>query len=161
MTAFGKSDETHLRAAFAVAAQAREEGNVPFGCVVVDATGKVVIEQGNKGLVPVPDATAHAERLAASLASQRYASDELAGFTLYTNAEPCAMCAGAIYWSGIGRVVFGLAESDLKELTGNHPKNPTMSLPCRDVFASGQRHVEVVGPQLADEALKAFEGYWV
>jgi tRNA(Arg) A34 adenosine deaminase TadA len=70
------------------------------------------------------------------------------------------MCAGAIYWSGIGRVVYGLTERDLLGLTGNHPDNPTMDLPCREVLATGQRGVDVVGPELVDEALRAFEGYW-
>jgi tRNA(Arg) A34 adenosine deaminase TadA len=70
------------------------------------------------------------------------------------------MCSGAIYWAGIGRVVYGLTEQDLKGLTGDHPDNPTMDLPCRTVFASGQRTVEVLGPCLVDEALAVFDGYW-
>jgi hypothetical protein len=57
-------------------------------------------------------------------------------------------------------VVFGLTERDLKGLTGNHPDNPTMDLPCREVFACGQRSVEVLGPELVDEALRVFDGYW-
>jgi len=119
-----------------------------------------VLEQGNRALVPVRDPTAHAETLAAGLVARRHGPDELAGFTLYSNAEPCAMCAGAIYWAGIGLVVFGLTERDLLDMTGDHPDNPTMDLPCRDVFASGQHRVDVVGPVLVDEALRAFEGYW-
>jgi tRNA(Arg) A34 adenosine deaminase TadA len=98
--------------------------------------------------------------VAASRAARRYKPDELENFTLYTSAEPCAMCAGAIYWAGIGRVVFGLSEHDLQGLTGNHPDNPTMDLPCREVFARGQRSVEVLGPELADEALTVFDRYW-
>lgn len=70
------------------------------------------------------------------------------------------MCSGAAYWTGIGRVVFGLAESQLKQITGNHPENPTLDLPCRVVFEAGQRHVEVVGPLLADEAGALHEGIW-
>ena len=106
------------------------------------------------------DATAHAETVAARRAARRHQPSELRHFTLYVSAEPCAMCAGAIYWAGIGRVVFGLSERDLKALTGNHPDNPTMDLPCREVFASGQRSVEVLGPELIDEALRVFDGYW-
>jgi tRNA(Arg) A34 adenosine deaminase TadA len=153
-------DAQLLREAFAVARRAREGGNLPFGCVVADAAGRVVIEQENAALLPVRDATAHAETVAAAMAARRYEPGVLAGFTLYTNAEPCAMCAGAIYWSGIGRVVYGLGERGLLGLTGNHPDNPTMDLPCREVFAKGQRRVEVVGPELVDEALRVFEGYW-
>jgi tRNA(Arg) A34 adenosine deaminase TadA len=160
MTGLSETDERHLRAAFQIAARARDEGNLPFGCLVVDEAGEVVVEQGNVGLVPVRDATAHAEATAARGIARRHEPSELAGFTLYTSAEPCAMCAGAIYWSGIGRVVFGLTEHDLKGLTGNHPDNPTMDLPCREVFARGQRSVEVLGPNLVEEALAVFEGYW-
>jgi len=155
-----ETDLSHLRAAFGVAAQAREAGNLPFGCVVADAAGRVVIEQPNMALVPVRDPTAHAETLAAGLAARRYEPGDLARFTLYTSAEPCAMCAGAIYWAGIGRVVFGLTEGDLRQLTGDHPDNPTMDLPCREVFGAGQRAVEVLGPVLVDEARAGFEGYW-
>ncbi|MGA3353950.1 MAG: deaminase [Acidimicrobiales bacterium] len=154
------SDARLLRAAFGVALRAREDGNLPFGCVIADGEGRIVIERANAVLLPVRDATAHAEAVAAGIAARRYEPSELVGFTLYTNAEPCAMCAGAIYWSGIGRVVYGLEERDLLALTGNHPDNPTMDLPCREVFAKGQRRVEVIGPELVDEALRVFAGYW-
>ena len=70
------------------------------------------------------------------------------------------MCAGAIYWAGIGRLVYGLSEHRLREITGNHPENPTLNLPCRDVFASGQRATEVVGPLLEDEAAAVHAGVW-
>ena len=70
------------------------------------------------------------------------------------------MCAAGIYWTGIGRVVYGLSEARLLELTGNHPENPTLSLPCREVFARGQRHIEVIGPALEEEAAAAHAGFW-
>jgi tRNA(Arg) A34 adenosine deaminase TadA len=70
------------------------------------------------------------------------------------------MCAGAIYWSGISRLVFALPESRLRELTGDHPNNPTLSLPCREVFARGQRVIEVLGPELESEAEAMHQGFW-
>ena len=70
------------------------------------------------------------------------------------------MCAGAIYWAGIGRVVYGLSERRLRSLTKDHPENPTLDLPCRTVFASGQRKTEVVGPLLEDEAAALHESFW-
>ena len=76
------------------------------------------------------------------------------------SAEPCAMCSGAIYWAGIGRVVYGLSEARLRGITGNHPENPTLDLPCRDVFARGQRPTEIVGPLLEDEAAALHDGVW-
>ncbi|MFK4381465.1 nucleoside deaminase [Bradyrhizobium sp. USDA 223] len=152
-------DEHFLRLSFAVAGRSLTHGNHPFGCIVVDADGKVLIEAEN-GYMPDHDGTAHAERLAATQASRTLDREVLAKATLYSSAEPCAMCAGAIYWAGIGRVVYGLSEHRLRGITGNHPENPTLNLPCRDVFASGQRPTEVVGPLLEDEAEALHVGVW-
>ena len=152
-------DEDLLRRAFAVAKRAQEHGNHPFGAILVGPGGEVLLEAENN-LFPDGDMTAHAERLLATAASRKYTAEELAQCTMYTSAEPCAMCAGAVYWVGIGRVVYGLSEARLKQMTGAHPENPTLSLPCRTVFAAGQRPVEVVGPLLEDEAAAQHEGVW-
>jgi tRNA(Arg) A34 adenosine deaminase TadA len=151
--------ETFLRRCFAVARRARTRGNHPFGAILVSAAGEVLVETEN-GYLPDRDMTAHAERLLATQASKQFDSHVLAGCTLYTSAEPCAMCAGAIYWAGIGGVVFGLSERRLKTMTGDHAENPTLDLPCRTVFAAGQRHVEVIGPLLEDEAAALHAGVW-
>ncbi|GCE83816.1 nucleoside deaminase [Komagataeibacter diospyri] len=152
--------EHFLRQSFAVAERARQAGDHPFGCVLVDAQGNVVMEQGNGYTAEGGDMTAHAERLLATRASKAHAPDELASYTMYTSAEPCAMCAGAVYWSGIGRVVYGQSEASLKDITGNHPENPTLDLPCRTVFAAGQRSVAVIGPLLEDEAAELQRTFW-
>ena len=149
-----------LRLAFGVAESARTAGNHPFGAVLVGPEGSVWLEQGNGFASHDGDMTAHAERLLAGTASRRFGAALLRGCTIYVSAEPCAMCAGAIYWAGIGRVVFGQAEHDLKRQTGNHPENPTLALPCRAVFEAGQRLVEVVGPLLEDEAARLQDGFW-
>lgn len=151
--------EKFLRLSFAVARRAQTHGNHPFGAILVSASGDVLIEAEN-GFLPDRDMTGHAERLLATQASKEIEPKILAGSTLYTSAEPCAMCAGAIYWAGIGRVVFGLTERRLKALTGNHAENPTLDLPCRIVFAAGQRAVEVIGPLLEDEAAALHDGVW-
>jgi tRNA(Arg) A34 adenosine deaminase TadA len=152
-------DEKFLRLSFDVARRAQTLGNHPFGAVLVSAAGDVLIETGN-GYFPDRDMTGHAERLLATQASKQIPQHILTGSTLYTSAEPCAMCAGAIYWSGIGRVVYGLSEWRLKSITGNHAENPTLDLPCRVVFGAGQRAVEVVGPLLEDEAAALHDGVW-
>ena len=115
----------------------------------------------NNAVRPGGDPTQHAEMLACAEAGKRMTQDVLAHCTLYTSTEPCAMCAGSIYYTGIGRVVFGLAESGLLRYTGSHTENPTMSLPCREVFARGQKLVAVAGPLLEEEAGKVHEGFWV
>ena len=152
-------DERLLRRAFDVALQAQAHGNHPFGAILVGPGGEVLLEREN-GYLPHRDATAHAERLLAGDACRAQKPELLARCTLYTSAEPCAMCAGAIYWAGIGRVVYGLSEQRLRALTGNHPENPTLDLPCRTVFAAGQRTTEVVGPLLEDEGAKLHEEFW-
>jgi tRNA(Arg) A34 adenosine deaminase TadA len=151
--------EHYLRRAFTVALQAREAGQHPFGAILVGPDGAVLLEQGNAYL-PDHDMTGHAERVLMTRASRAYPITFLAACTMYTSAEPCAMCAGAAYWAGVGRVVYGASERDLKLRTGNHPENPTLDLPCRNVFDAGQRRVEVIGPLLAAEALALHDGMW-
>ncbi len=153
-------DETLLRRAFDVAKRARDGGDHPFGSVLADGEGRVLMEQGNGYTSEGRDRTAHAERLLASRAARAYDLGFLARCTLYTSAEPCAMCSGAIYWAGIGRVVYGETEKALKAATGAHEENPTLDLPCEIVFKAGQRPTEVVGPLLEDEAAALQADYW-
>ena len=155
-----RDDEALLRRSFAVAAKAREGGDHPFGSILADADGNVLMEQGNGYTSEGYDRTAHAEKILASRAARAYSAEFLQSCTLYTSAEPCAMCAGAIYWAGIGRVVFGQTEKDLKIQTGDHEENPTLDLPCHLVFEAGQRPTELVGPLLADEAAKLQDDFW-
>lgn len=153
-------DEALLRRSLAIAQRAREGGDHPFGCLLADADGKVLIEQGNGYSAEGGDRTAHAEKLLASRAAKTYDTAFLQTCTLYTSAEPCAMCSGALYWAGIGRVVFGQTEKDLKAQTGAHEENPTLDLPCHIVFAAGQRPTEIVGPLLEVEAAKLQADFW-
>jgi tRNA(Arg) A34 adenosine deaminase TadA len=161
VTGFGPAarDEDFLRLSFEVARRALTHGNHPFGAVLVDREGTVLVESEN-GYLPAHDGTAHAERLLATEACRTLSAEVLRTATIYSSAEPCAMCAGAIYWAGIGRLVYGLSEHRLRGLTGNHPENPTLDLPCRDVFASGQRPTDVIGPLLEDEAAALHQGVW-
>ena len=148
---------TALRRADTVARRAMAMGRHPFGAVLVAPDGDTVLaEQGNI------DTVNHAESTLARSAAANYPGAYLAQCTLVTTFEPCAMCAGTVYWAGIGRVVYGAEETALLALTGDHPENPTLSLPCRDVFARGQRAVEVVGPvpEVAQEMVATHRGFW-
>ena len=132
-------------------------GKHPFGAVLVAPDGETVLAtQGNI------DTVRHAESTLARHAAQNWSADHLWHCTLVTTFEPCAMCAGTIYWANIGRVVFGAEESALLALTGADPQNPTLSLPCREVFARGQKKIEVIGPvaEVADEMLATHRGFW-
>ena len=147
----------HLRAANAIAQAALAAGHHPFGALLVAADGETVLmTQGNV------DAVNHAEAVLARRAAERFTPDELWPCTLVTTVEPCAMCAGTQYWAHIGRLVYGMAESDLLALTGAHPENPTLDLPCREVFARGQKAVQVIGPVTAvrDEIVVLHRTFW-
>ncbi|WP_395640666.1 nucleoside deaminase [Pseudolysinimonas sp.] len=151
-------DAGHLRHAIALAAQARAGGNHPFGSIVVAPDGRVV--EGMNSVVTERDPTGHAETNVVRLAARALSHDELRASTLYTSTEPCAMCAGAIYWSGIGRVVYALGEDALRDMVPAQDGEPTLALPCREVFAAGGRPVDVAGPALVDEAAAVHDGFW-
>jgi tRNA(Arg) A34 adenosine deaminase TadA len=155
-----EQDLAFLRRAIELAREAREDGRHPFGALIVNERGETVVEARNNAVRPLGDPTQHAETVACSAAAKLLTEVELAKCTLYTSTEPCAMCAGAIYWTGIGRVVFGMAEQGLLEFTGNNEENPTLDLPCREVFARGQRRIVVAGPLLEDEARMVHEKFW-
>ena len=160
MTSPTETDLLHLRRCFALAAQARDAGQHPFGSIVVGEAGEVLVEAQNHVRPPEGDPTQHAEMVAVSSVGKIFPPERLARATLYASTEPCCMCAGAIYWANIGRIVYGLSQDSLLGLTGANEENPTLSLPCREVFARGQRRVEIVGPLLEEEAAKPHEGFW-
>jgi tRNA(Arg) A34 adenosine deaminase TadA len=151
-------DRGHLAHAIVLAGAARERGDHPFGAIVVTPGGTVV--EGMNSVLTASDPTGHAETNLVRAAAAALDAIELAASTLYTSTEPCAMCAGAIYWSGIGRVVFALSEDDLIEMVREQEGVPTMALPCREVFARGGRAVEVVGPVDVPGAREVHAGFW-
>ena len=152
-------DRGLLRQAVGIAAQSRANGNHPFGALLADAEGRVLLTAENT-VVTNSDATGHAETNLVRLASARYSVAELGAMVLYTSTEPCAMCSGAIFWSGIGGVTYALAETTLYEFTGDDESNLTLELPCRTVFAAGRRQITVQGPFELDEARAVHAGFW-
>lgn len=153
------TDLGHLRTAIEIAQNAREHGNHPFGAILVDEKNQVLLQAENT-VVTESDCTGHAETNLMRFASQRFPPEKLATCTLYTSTEPCAMCAGAIHWGNVRRVVFALSEIDLYEIIGPAPEH--LMLPCREVFARSQRPVEVIGPagELSMEARAVHDGFW-
>jgi tRNA(Arg) A34 adenosine deaminase TadA len=154
-----ESDLCHLRRAIHLAGTAREHGNHPFGALLVGADGEVLAEAENS-VVTGRDCTAHAELNLVRLASGRYDTDTLASSTLFSSTEPCVMCAGAIHWSGIGRVVYALPAERLHQLTGHDPTDIPLKLACRAVFVRCGRPIEVAGPVLEAEAEEVHRGFW-
>lgn len=136
-----------LRRANQVAEQAMREGHHPFGALLVAPDHETVLmTQGNV------DSVNHAEAVLAREAARRFTPEQLWPCTLVTTVEPCAMCAGTQYWAHVGRVIYGMSEHRLLQITGNHAENPTLALPCRELFARGQKAMEVIGPVTEIEA---------
>ena len=154
-------DIQNLKRAIEISRESRKNGNTPFGALLADAEGKILLEQPNVEITE-RKCTGHAETQVAERASMEYSKDFLAGCTLYTTAEPCAMCSGAIYWAAMDRVVYGITHNDLLPQSGADPLYPTFDLPCREVFARGQKNIEVVGPfpELVEEIAEVHKGYW-
>lgn len=150
-----------LKRTVEIGREAMENGNHPFGALLADAEGNILMEQGNVEVTD-PNCTGHAETALMRRASAKYSYEEMEKLTLYSCCEPCCMCAGAMYWGHLGRLVYACTEAALKEVTGNDPRNPTLDLPCQAVFACGQREMEVVGPipEMFEDFLSLHRGYW-
>jgi tRNA(Arg) A34 adenosine deaminase TadA len=121
-------DEKLIRLTLKIAQSAVEHGNHPFGALLADKSGKVVLEAENR-VTTGKDFTAHAETELIRKAGSEIPSEILKDLTLYTSTEPCVMCSGAICWSGLKRVVYGCPETTLQIYAGKY-----LSVPCRDTF---------------------------
>lgn len=146
-------DEAFVRRSIQLAANAVAHGNEPFGALLAK-DGQILLEIENS-IYTGHDVTNHAETSLVRAAVRQYDSAFLADCVLYTSTEPCAMCAGAIYWSGIGTVVYACSEQRLAHYAGWQ-----FDIPCREIFARGARQVAVFGPVLENEAEQVHAGYW-
>jgi len=156
-----EKDIEYLKEAIKVSEGAVEHGNHPFGAILVDDKGEILLRQENIEMTE-KDCTGHAETTLMRKASHKFDRDFLWNCTLYTSCEPCCMCCGAIYWGNVGRLVFGATERDLLVETGDNKFNPTMTSDCRDSLGRGQKDIVVVGPvaEVRDEALELHKTYW-
>ena len=153
-----EQDLAFLRDAIDLARSARRNGNHPFGAVLVDEQGQTLIRAENT-VVSERDITGHAEMNLIRSAASGYEASFLARCTLYASTEPCPMCAGAIFWGNIRRVVFGLSEAGLYDIVGWNSEE-VLHLSCQEVFARGKKPVQIVGPLLEDEAREVHLGFW-
>ncbi len=154
------SDKTKegLQSAIHAAHIARKKGNHPFGAALARSDGEILLTAENT-VNTDRDPTAHAEFNLIRKAAGQYPPDYLAKCTLYASTEPCPMCAGAIYWSNIGQVVYGLSQEVLYELAGFDAAD-SMLLSCREVLSHGKKSVEVIGPIMEEEAKAVHRGFW-
>ena len=148
-----EKDKELLRRTVEIAHNAMEKGNHPFGALLADKNGNVLMEQGNA--FTEGGSAYHAETLLLLQAARKYSPEELKECTLYSNFEPCCMCTGALYWTNVGRLVFGATEKSLLACTGNNEENPTFSLSSRDVVSHGQKEIIIEGPTDDEDLLSA------
>ena len=149
-------DHLFMARALAAAQRAVEQGSRPFGAVLVK-DGKVIAEFSNCEMT-TGDVTKHAETGLISAFSPKLDRATFAAATLYTSSEPCRRCCGAIRFAGIGRVVYGVTESQFVRVIGRpvseHP------LDCREVLGRTAPQVQVLGPLMEAEGLALHESYW-
>ena len=157
--ALNDRDALYLRQAIALSRTARERGNRPFGAVIVAADGTVLQEAWNSNF-ETGDCTAHAETNAVRLGSPKHPREAFEGATLYSSGEPCVMCAGAIFWCNIRRVVFGIDAVSLRVFRGERQEQRDAELSCRDVFKASPHAIECIGPALLDESSQPHVGAW-
>lgn len=158
-------DEDCMLVAIEESAKAVENGNMPFGACIASPDGTVLLKahnlsKANKQRGGSGDVTRHAEMEVIRMLADSDI-DNIGDCTLYTSTEPCVMCAGAIYWSGVGRVVFGISSEQLEELSGPGGFDiPLQQL--YDMGRPGMRKMSVVGPLLSEQAMKVHEssGIW-
>ena len=143
-----------MREVFAIARRARAHGNRAFGAMLVAGNGAVLAVAENSQITE-EQVLAHAEMNLLRRAVLDFTPDVLATATMYSSAEPCAMCAGAMFWSGVGRLVFGLSGDRLHELSGFPPHMPVAS--ARDVLARSGGQIEIIGPIFELEAEEIFK----
>lgn len=158
-TDYSSEDDRHLVASIRLSEDAASAGNYPFGALLVDAAGQVVVEAENT-VATDRDGTAHAEINLVRAATALLDPEALAASTLYVSAEPCAMCAAAICWVGIGRVVHSLSCEALAEIVDEAGAAPVLEIPCREVFSRSPNAVEVIGPRREEESRAVHHGFW-
>ena len=153
-------DETLVRRAIALSEAAVELGGRPFGAVVVDKAGHIVAEAKGVPSVEPRDWTAHSEMQALRAASAVMSWKELAHATLYASGEPCPMCAAAMYWCNIRRLVYCVSEPAMRTLRAPYERAAGITMRCEEIFARCDRKIEVTGPLLEAEGLAVHRRFW-
>ena len=154
-----QNDLNYIRASIEVARKAREKGNHPFGAILVDEQGEFLMEAENT-VITDRDSTGHAETNLIRLATAKYDTDFLEKCTMYASTEPCPMCAAAIFWGNVGRVVYALSSSSFYKLLGDE-YGDSLPITCREVFAKGNKNIEVIGPVHEEEAKEVHKDFWI
>jgi tRNA(Arg) A34 adenosine deaminase TadA len=152
-------DEMHLHETVQLAWSARNSGNRPFGTLLVGPHGEIIVGAKNNA-VTSGDVTGHSETNALRAVTVNHDPAFLRDCTMYSSAEPCLMCAGAIYLSGIGTVVYALESEELAELCG--PASPVRIVPLglADALAAGDDPPTIRYVDIGSASRDVHKGYW-
>lgn len=142
-----------IKTTYQMARVAISRGNHPFAALLV--IDEEIVLTSENSVITDNDVTQHAELKLVSKASRSYNTKQLSKATLYTSTEPCAMCSGAIFWSGIGEIVFGCsAETLAKYATGS------FVVPSRELLSHGNRNLKIIGPILENDGSEIHKSFW-
>ncbi len=142
-----------MERALVLAERSVAAGNHPFGALLV--VDKRNILEAENTVHSARDLTSHAELNLVRSSCKELSAETRAQATLYSSAEPCAMCAGAIYWAGIAKVVYGCSSARLGEIAG-----ASLACNCEDVYKGAVNPPDVYGPVLEEEAAKQHTSFW-
>jgi tRNA(Arg) A34 adenosine deaminase TadA len=151
--AIDATDRERVERAIELAEESVEMGNTPFGALLV-VDGEIVGE-GHNETRSNDDLAAHPEMTLARWAGRELDADERARCTMYASTEPCPMCATAIHYAGIDRVVFGVSGERLDDLTGD-----VVTIPCEEVIRRADGETTVEGPIATEAAMALHESFY-
>ncbi|MYL39400.1 nucleoside deaminase [Halobacillus litoralis] len=143
-------DERMIRRAIEIAEDSKKQGNAPFGALLVK-DGVILMEEGNQ-VHTKNDPTHHAELALIRRFCRETGTRDLGDYTLYTSCEPCVMCAGALVFTGIGRLIYSASNKQMAEKTGGG-----IMISSKEVFKASPHHPVVKGKVLNEEGIVLFE----
>ena len=153
-------DEHHIFShhSLHVAKRSLDKNNLPFGCILVDNANNI-IEEAENTVLTSKDQIAHCEVNLIHQISGKYDDHFLQSCILYASTEPCPMCTGAIFWSGIGKIVYALSKEGYHEIAGTTNPSHIFNISSKDLLIHGGRRVEVFGPVLEQEAKDLYRSW--
>jgi tRNA(Arg) A34 adenosine deaminase TadA len=146
------NDEYYIRIVNDLAIKSAKAWGSPFAAILV--YNDKICHKSYEISVKTSNPTLHAELNVIGEFCSKTKIMNLEGYTLYCNVEPCVMCSGAIHWAKISKVVFGMSQKSLNEISGGKQKPR-----CEDIINIGHKKIEIIGPISEEEGKRIFKEY--